>query len=345
MPLPPPIIPEADDTTQSPGSEASSGYMSTSISAATLSDVYTLSWDLPPPNEEEMTLSPRSETSRSETQVSSHISTPSKPNDTTSESHQRHPNQSEEPLPDLDAGSQLQDQTPPTPAGDAVGSEQSVCVQPLEAQEKETKQTEDSVEEDCKHDATGDTHSQRPVHEETKHPQEPEEDPAPVPCRNCVPLPAPQEQPSSEAPPSDPASVTASSSATEEVPQEETSRPPSLSRPPAAIVNPFTIQKVQSSDLKSFQRILGEQDGKPPQMGRTSSAGAGLDLSVPTETLEIISDTEEGETTAAVVPDWLKEGEFVTVGANKSGTVRYVGPTDFAEGTWVGVELEVPAGE
>uniref|UniRef100_A0A8C7MKW9 Kinesin family member 13B n=1 Tax=Oncorhynchus kisutch TaxID=8019 RepID=A0A8C7MKW9_ONCKI len=74
--------------------------------------------------------------------------------------------------------------------------------------------------------------------------------------------------------------------------------------------NAFKIQKVKTSDLKSFQPIL---------------------------------DEDEDVTTA--VPDWLKEGEFVTVGSHKSGMVSYVGPTDFAEGTWVGVELDLPAGK
>lgn len=48
MPLPPSIIPESEDPIPSPVSEVSSGYISTSLSTATLSDVYTLSWDLPP---------------------------------------------------------------------------------------------------------------------------------------------------------------------------------------------------------------------------------------------------------------------------------------------------------
>ncbi|XP_020778849.2 kinesin-like protein KIF13B isoform X2 [Boleophthalmus pectinirostris] len=110
------------------------------------------------------------------------------------------------------------------------------------------------------------------------------------------------------------------------------------SKPPAA--SPFKItKKVKSSDLKSFQPIIDEDD---PATERSGSPG--MHLSVPTETLEIISDSEEGDANA-VLPEWLKEGEFVTVGTNKYGTVRYVGPTDFAQGTWVGVELEVPAGK
>lgn len=117
----------------------------------------------------------------------------------------------------------------------------------------------------------------------------------------------------------------------------QSSAEPSKTNPSGA--NPFKIQKVKSSDLKSFQPILGTAESAGPQVAHTNS------LAVPLESLEIISDSEEGDTAAAVLPDWLKEGEFVTVGGNKSGTVRYVGPADFAEGTWVGVELEVPAGE
>lgn len=122
--------------------------------------------------------------------------------------------------------------------------------------------------------------------------------------------------------------------------------PPLPSKVSLSAANPFKIQKVKSSDLRSFQQIVGQEGSNPPPVDRTSSLGSGLNLSVPSESLEMISDSEEGdEAASAVLPDWLKEGEFVTVGTNKSGTVRFVGPTDFAEGTWVGVELEVPAGK
>ena len=97
---------------------------------------------------------------------------------------------------------------------------------------------------------------------------------------------------------------------------------------------------MKTSDLKSFHRILDDEE----QGGSASSLGA--ELSDPIQRLEIISDEEGGTSKAATVaPDWLKVGEFVIVGTNKNGTVRYVGPTEFAEGTWVGVELDVPAGK
>uniref|UniRef100_A0A8D3DCU6 Kinesin family member 13Ba n=1 Tax=Scophthalmus maximus TaxID=52904 RepID=A0A8D3DCU6_SCOMX len=46
-----------------------------------------------------------------------------------------------------------------------------------------------------------------------------------------------------------------------------------------------------------------------------------------------------------VLPDWLTVGAYVTAGGNKAGTVRYVGVTQFAEGVWVGVELDTPVGK
>ncbi|XP_037604661.1 kinesin-like protein KIF13B isoform X4 [Sebastes umbrosus] len=62
------------------------------------------------------------------------------------------------------------------------------------------------------------------------------------------------------------------------------------------------------------------------------------------ERLEIFVDDEE-HSHDDVLPDWLTEGAYVTVGSNKAGTVRYVGTTQFAEGVWVGVELDTPVGK
>uniref|UniRef100_A0A8D2ZMW5 Kinesin family member 13Bb n=1 Tax=Scophthalmus maximus TaxID=52904 RepID=A0A8D2ZMW5_SCOMX len=211
--VPLPINLETEESTPSPESEASSGYMSTSISTATLSDVYTLSWDLPPSSGFEM-------------------------------------------VPDEE--------------------EEDARVTPSYTLRPETLLVDQSE------------------HDESSQGLNDEADTLP-------------------------------------------------SKPAAPAANPFKIQKVKSSDLKSFHRVLDEENaGLGDEAG---SLGTALFLSVPMESLEIISDSEEGDAASTVLPDWLKEGEFVTVGTNKSGTVRYVGPTDFAVGTWVGVELEVPAGK
>ncbi|XP_037305977.2 kinesin-like protein KIF13B isoform X3 [Pungitius pungitius] len=62
------------------------------------------------------------------------------------------------------------------------------------------------------------------------------------------------------------------------------------------------------------------------------------------ERLEIFMDEDE-RSHDDVLPDWLTEGAYVTVGSNKAGTVRYVGVTQFAGGVWVGVELDTPVGK
>eukprot|EP00064_Thunnus_orientalis_P016859 superscaffoldBa00003432_g16931 len=467
MPLPPPIIPETEDFTPSPVSEASSGYMSTSISTATLSDVYTLSWDLPSssrcradsfeavPNKEEeenkMTQesSPLSVTSQSNADLESPLADQSeplessqvlngkalaevtdlpqsKPNDTLCDANlsPQEPNQSasvqlkelEEPDPVAESDLPGQTKQKQDSMTDHVGSEQLDNSEPLKdsllIQEDETKQielqqtdnskpetsmTEDFKLDNATDDAADKTESELPVHNETQPsaqegqsqletivplPQQPEQEQTaldnsqdtapnlipvlsevsattPVPSGDSVLQTATQEQSLPEASDPDGASMPTSSLSTDEVQHEATvgastraaETPASSlsnvqpSKPTASAVNPFKIQKVKSSDLKSFHRILGEEEEIPGQVERAASVGAGLNLSVPMESLEIISDSEGDAAATNVLPDWLKEGEFVTVGTNKSGTVRYVGPTDFAEGTWVGVELEVPAGK
>ncbi|XP_071598313.1 kinesin-like protein KIF13B isoform X2 [Heliangelus exortis] len=119
---------------------------------------------------------------------------------------------------------------------------------------------------------------------------------------------------------------------------------------PGIAASPFKIQKVKTSELKSFTSILGTDptcslSAEEQQGGEKSTSTArgqnhnGSEMAE--EKLDVASDSED----ANEIPEWLKEGEYVTVGANKMGTVRYIGPTDFQEGTWVGVELDLPSGK
>lgn len=46
------------------------------------------------------------------------------------------------------------------------------------------------------------------------------------------------------------------------------------------------------------------------------------------------------------LPDWVVVGESVLVRPySYSGVIAYVGPTEFAPGMWIGVELDAPTGK
>ncbi|KAM7141429.1 kinesin-like protein KIF13B isoform 1-T1 [Molossus nigricans] len=169
----------------------------------------------------------------------------------------------------------------------------------------------------------------------------------------ALPASAPQESPSPQSR-SDGSPVTTPLGRPKDQAQPGTGLEPDVDKPQLAPdllpqwpapASPFRIRKVRTSELQSFTRMLGGDPGcpsgaqeDPPASGGPLDSGAGGQTP---EKLDVPSDSEE----ASEVPEWLREGEHVTLGANKVGVVRYIGPTDFQEGTWVGVELDLPSGK
>ncbi|KAM9778287.1 kinesin-like protein KIF13B isoform 2-T2 [Syngnathus typhle] len=377
VPLPPPIIPETEDSTQSSMSEASSGYISTSISTATLSDVYTLSWDHPPSSgqkadsyeavtdEEEnkviQRLSLQSDSgSGSEPQEFFQAATEdtnlpqSKPNHNSSDLNQQKPNPSlvhEVKAPSLCVDSNiprttvhLEHRSMESAQSDGeLSLTNSFIVQVQQPTDSKPKTSVTGTVQMSTKESTKAIQEVLKKNEQSKleEPAQMSSEPSIVPLGDSDPLACPQEKSSLKN-----TSGFAISTPSNKVHLEnlDASAEPNVQpSESAAAVKPFKIQKVQSSDLKSFQRILGDSEGEPVQTDTCASSKSDSNLAEP---LELILDCEEGEAASAVIlPDWIKEGEFVTVGTNKRGIVRYVGPTDFAEGMWVGVELEVPAGK
>ncbi|KAK8749603.1 hypothetical protein OTU49_015452 [Cherax quadricarinatus] len=65
---------------------------------------------------------------------------------------------------------------------------------------------------------------------------------------------------------------------------------------------------------------------------------------------ECVDDVEKTPTSSnkprAPLPDWCEVGESIQIRPyNYSGVIVYIGHTEFAPGTWIGVELDVPMGE
>lgn len=102
-----------------------------------------------------------------------------------------------------------------------------------------------------------------------------------------------------------------------------------VSVPPSASHSSADHNNVTTTTTNSEHKLLNSRGG--------GGGGEGF------ERLEIFVEGEEhGQ--ESVLPQWLREGAWVTVGSSKAGTVRYVGVTHFAEGVWVGVELDTPVG-
>uniref|UniRef100_A0A1A8UW44 Kinesin family member 13Bb n=1 Tax=Nothobranchius furzeri TaxID=105023 RepID=A0A1A8UW44_NOTFU len=397
VPHPPPISPEMEDFTPSPVCSTLSETSSTSRSTVKLSEVYTLSWDLPPQEDSEAEdFEPLPEEEKDEGRTESSADQSEDPESSVGQEAESE-RTDEEFLKQNQSLSQLDQSPVDTKAEEqpALGSETENRAEqetPEPAEEPNTApegSSPEGLEKDqeispCDREAESQGGPDVPQPKQKPEPSDKAQDLDPVslkpdpkssdrtldPAPNQTPdsnevlagrpngdsaLHSPREQPASETsdpsrsptPPTDqvhPVPPSSSSTnATLDVPQVKVQ---SSKLAPSAAANPFKIQKVKSSDLWSFQQIVGEEGSKPPHVDRAGSLGPGLNVSVPKERLEVISDSEEGGGAAfPVLPDWLRVGEFVTVGSNKSGTVRYVGPTDFADGTWVGVELEVPAGK
>lgn len=109
--------------------------------------------------------------------------------------------------------------------------------------------------------------------------------------------------------------------------------------------NDGTVAGIKYFDCEPYHGLFT----RPQKLRLVSKSG-----SQPPKTPENVhfQDQEEGQRSAQPTPTELKQlhnqlkiGDQVLVGGIKEGILRYLGPTEFAKGVWVGVELPEPMGK
>ncbi|KAG7268009.1 hypothetical protein CRUP_025883, partial [Coryphaenoides rupestris] len=154
-----------------------------------------------------------------------------------------------------------------------------------------------------------------------------------------------------EATPPSPLSQSSSGyfSASVSMPRPAVTPPPSVSPPP-----PLPSRPLGRRRRRQRLPIMQQQQQRPDRNGVVSHhAPAGSLTNHSGEHCDgtgLARPIGRRRTPASVAmtrcfPSGWREGACVVVGGGKTGTVRYVGSTEFAAGIWVGVELDTPTGK
>ena len=113
-----------------------------------------------------------------------------------------------------------------------------------------------------------------------------------------------------------------------------------------------------TSDQMTKSEMLACSDGDQSQRDKNSSESRqSLETNSPDNRELIDADSQEGP--KELVGSYesedfnvnsldslgdLKMGQVICIGERKTGRIRYIGPTEFAPGPWIGVELDTPTG-
>ncbi|XP_076246434.1 kinesin-like protein KIF13A isoform X5 [Calliopsis andreniformis] len=107
----------------------------------------------------------------------------------------------------------------------------------------------------------------------------------------------------------------------------------------------FPMVRPQLSESKAAARLEQSMQPNMPYENGDNSSSERIDDDVSDKSSAFGSrhDLSRVETP---LPDWVVVGESVLVRPySYSGVIAYVGPTEFASGTWIGVELDAPTGK
>lgn len=92
-----------------------------------------------------------------------------------------------------------------------------------------------------------------------------------------------------------------------------------------------SLLKLSTNEEEELGQMSVPQENSGSREDLLSSSYGSEDLNVNPHSLDSLGD--------------LRMGQVICVGDKKTGKVRYIGPTDFALGVWIGVELDTPSGK
>ncbi|XP_078664799.1 kinesin-like protein KIF13A isoform X7 [Branchiostoma floridae x Branchiostoma belcheri] len=116
---------------------------------------------------------------------------------------------------------------------------------------------------------------------------------------------------------------------------------------PKALEPPQLVVPETENDQELAERTEDPEGGSNSALLNAAETSTPDNLSDADDNLSVCSvDSRPDSRRGSVieVPPWLGVGEYVDVGRDKHGMVKFVGETEFASGPWVGVELDMDSG-
>ena len=135
---------------------------------------------------------------------------------------------------------------------------------------------------------------------------------------------------------------TASASPGEETDHTVTEASSTTVTPSQSIEMPDRLSPHLDSDPVQL-RTTGQLRGSRGQRASCPAVASEREPGLPVQRTcrRSVPEPLKGESAAESSPEWLKVGESIQLRpSNQSGVIAYLGPTQFAGGLWVGVELD-----
>ncbi|XP_054013646.1 kinesin-like protein KIF13B isoform X8 [Hylaeus anthracinus] len=108
----------------------------------------------------------------------------------------------------------------------------------------------------------------------------------------------------------------------------------------------FPMVRPQHSESKAAARLEQSMQPNMPYENGDNSSSERIDADDTSDKSSAFGSRHDLSRVETPLPDWVVVGESVLVRPySYSGVIAYVGPTEFASGSWIGIELDAPTGK